>query len=109
MKELWILGVLSADGHVTICTRGTHARGTRVPATGTGMKRVRYGFEKKKTSTRARRVRTRPTRRSPRIYPARTRGTRRQNTNLTALHSCIDRIHPKEVFNFITFYCSFFL
>jgi hypothetical protein len=35
----------------------TRTRGTRVPATGTGMRRVGYGFEKKKPSTCARRTR----------------------------------------------------
>jgi hypothetical protein len=32
-------------------------RGTRVPATGTGMRRVEYGFEKKNPSTRRARAR----------------------------------------------------
>jgi hypothetical protein len=35
----------------------TRTRRTRVPATGTGMRRVGYGFEKKNPSTRARRTR----------------------------------------------------
>jgi hypothetical protein len=44
------------------------------------MRRVKYDFGKKKSSTRARRIR--PTRRRPpRVYPARTRGTRRQITS----------------------------
>jgi hypothetical protein len=55
----------------------TRTRGTRVPATGMGMRRIGYGFEKKNMSTRARRTRC-----PPRVYPARTRGTRRQITNL---------------------------
>jgi hypothetical protein len=38
-------------------TRGTRACGTRVPMTGTGMRQVGYDFEKKKPSTRARRIR----------------------------------------------------
>jgi hypothetical protein len=51
----------------------TRTRGTRVPAAGTGMRRVGYSFEKK-TSTRARCTRL-PV---PAVPAARTRGTRRQ-------------------------------
>jgi hypothetical protein len=63
----------------------TRIRGTRVPVTGTGMRRIGYGLKKKIVypypsypSTRC--TRARPTRRPPRMYPTRTRGTRRQIT-----------------------------
>jgi hypothetical protein len=67
--------------HAHSRTRNTRAHGTRVPETGTGMKRIGYGFEKKLVypcppypSTY--RVYARPTRHMPQLCPARTRGTR---------------------------------
>jgi hypothetical protein len=61
----------------------TRTHGTRVPATGTDMKRIRYDFEKKKSSTRTRRTRLPAVSvpaYPPWVYPARTRGTRRQKS-----------------------------
>jgi hypothetical protein len=50
----------------------TRTRGTRVPATDTGMRRIGYDFEKKNLSTCARRIRARRTRCPPRVYLTRT-------------------------------------
>jgi hypothetical protein len=84
-------------------------RGTRVPATGTGMRRVGYGFEKKPVypcppypSTR--RTRARPTRRPPRVYPARTRGTRRQITSLISVEVYLRWVKSQEYLTHLGLY-----